>query len=121
LSASSGEYTKRTSDPRALASSSDPSLPGTRIMSPKVVRLAHLLHGVEGGGGLAFVDLRHGEADVDEDPVTDIEPGVGEQPDADRPSDPVDVYLGQVGVRVGQLDYLAGDSQAHELLLRWSC
>jgi hypothetical protein len=39
FSASSGEYTSRTSHPRALASSSDPSLPGTRIMLPKVVKM----------------------------------------------------------------------------------
>ena len=38
-SASSGEYTKRTSAPRALASSSVPLLPGTRIMSPNDVKI----------------------------------------------------------------------------------
>ena len=39
FSASSGEYTNRTSAPRALASSSDPFEPGTRIMSPKHVKI----------------------------------------------------------------------------------
>ena len=39
FSASSGEYTKRTSAPFARASRSEPSEPGTRIMSPKVVRM----------------------------------------------------------------------------------
>ncbi len=37
--ASRGEYTKRTSAPRALASSRQPRLPGTRIMSPKDVKI----------------------------------------------------------------------------------
>ena len=37
--ASSGEYTKRTSAPRALASSRLPVLPGTRIMSPNDVKI----------------------------------------------------------------------------------
>ena len=39
FSASSGEYTNRTSAPRALASSSVPLPPGTRIMSPKLVKM----------------------------------------------------------------------------------
>ena len=39
-SASSGEYTMRTSAPRAFASSSDRRLPpGTRSMSPKLVKI----------------------------------------------------------------------------------
>ena len=38
-SASSGEYTMRTSAPSAFASSSVPSEPGTRIMSPKQVKI----------------------------------------------------------------------------------
>ena len=38
-SASSGEYTNRTSAPRALAPSRFPSLPGTRIMSPNDVKV----------------------------------------------------------------------------------
>ncbi len=38
-SASSGEYTIRTSAPSALASSSVPEPPGTRIMSPKQVKI----------------------------------------------------------------------------------
>jgi hypothetical protein len=38
-SASSGEYTMRTSAPSALASSSVPAAPGTRIMSPKQVKM----------------------------------------------------------------------------------
>ena len=37
--ASSGEYTKRTSAPRAFASSRFPWPPGTRIMSPKDVKM----------------------------------------------------------------------------------
>ena len=39
LSASSGEYTNRTSAPRALASIRLPFDPGTRIMSPNVVKM----------------------------------------------------------------------------------
>ena len=38
FSASEGEYTIRTSMPRALCSSGLPSRPGTRIMSPKPKR-----------------------------------------------------------------------------------
>ena len=38
-SASSGEYTNRTSAPRALAPSRFPLLPGTRIMSPNDVKM----------------------------------------------------------------------------------
>ena len=37
--ASRGEYTKRTSAPRAFASSRFPVLPGTRIMSPNEVKI----------------------------------------------------------------------------------
>ena len=37
--ASSGEYTKRTSAPSALALSRLPCLPGTRIMSPNEVKM----------------------------------------------------------------------------------
>ena len=37
--ASSGEYTKRTSAPRAFASSRLPLPPGTRIMSPNDVKI----------------------------------------------------------------------------------
>ena len=39
LSASSGEYTNRTSAPRAFASIRLPLEPGTRIMSPNVVKM----------------------------------------------------------------------------------
>lgn len=39
LSASSGEYTMRTSRPAACSLSSEDELPGTRVMSPNVVRI----------------------------------------------------------------------------------
>ena len=45
LSASSGEYTNRTSAPRALASMRLPFDPGTRIMSPNVVKMTSGLLG----------------------------------------------------------------------------
>ena len=39
FSASEGEYTMRTSMPRALCSSGLPSVPGTRIMSPNAAKI----------------------------------------------------------------------------------
>src|SRR3954469_15817724 len=52
---------------------------------------AHLDDLVEGQLGLLLVDQRHGEAHVDQHPVADLEPLLGEQPDADLASHPADV------------------------------
>src|SRR3954468_9371677 len=66
------------------------------------VGLPHLLDGVEGEVGLVLVDLRHREADVDEHPVTGDDVLFGEQPDADRALDAVDLHLREVGAGVDE-------------------
>src|SRR4249919_1379637 len=70
-----------------------------------VVR-THPLDLVQGQLGLELVDLRHREADVHEHPVTNEEPLISEQPDADHPLHPVDGDLGEMLLGVGDLDDL---------------
>src|SRR5687768_7525008 len=79
---------------RALAASRNSS---TYFMPPsffdRLVQQAQLLvvgvadgfEELEGGAGLLLVDLRHGEPDVDEHPVTRLHALVLQQPDVDGP------------------------------------
>ena len=49
-------------------------------------------------GRLLLVDLRQGEADVDQHPLARYRRIVGEQADVDHPPNPAHVHLGQVGL-----------------------
>src|SRR5690606_21965489 len=59
------------------------------------------------------VDLRHGEADVDEDPVARGDPLPGQQADVDRAPDAGDLDPRQRAVR-HDLHDLAGYREAHQ-------
>src|SRR5690606_3257420 len=77
------------------------------------VGLAQLLHRLDGELGLLLVDLRHGEAHVDEHPVVGPQVLVGEEPDADRPLQAAHVDLGEVLLGVDDLDHPSRNPQAH--------
>jgi hypothetical protein len=54
------------------------------------------------GGRLSFVDLRQGEADVNQHPLAGDRRIIFEQADVDQPPDAAHVHLGQIGfIRVG--------------------
>src|SRR5579875_3546892 len=77
------------------------------------VGLADALQELKGGRGLALVDLRQGEADVDQDPFAGLGRVVREQADVDHPPHPTDVHAGQVGLVGEALDDLTGYAEAH--------
>src|SRR5829696_232500 len=110
FSASRNSSTKRT---LRLLSLVDPGV-GQRGQLVGV-GLADPLEEVEGGLGLLLVDLGKGEADVDQHPVAGLQLLVLEQADVDRPLDPADVDLGQVGAVVHELDDLTRDAETHLL------
>src|ERR1700722_11279601 len=77
------------------------------------VRLTHEMQRGEGQAGLFLVDLGHGKAHVDENPVADFERFVFQESDVDDARHTGNVDAGQVVIRLHQLDYLARYSQAH--------
>src|SRR4051794_28049050 len=81
-----------------------------------VVDAAQLLDEVEGAGRLLLVDLRHGEADVDQDPVADLDAaGVAhDQADVDLTPHTVDIDRRPLVGRVHDLDDLAGNPETHQ-------
>src|SRR5215211_6211975 len=71
------------------------------------------------GLGLLLVDLRHGEAHVDEHPVADAD-GVGafrQQTDVDVSPDAGHLRLGDVMLLVDELNDLTRNSQAHAYII----
>src|SRR5215211_5347692 len=69
---------------------------------------AHLLHLVQRQFRLGLVDLRHRKSNVHEYPITNGDTFFGEQPHADGSLDAADVHLGQMLIRVDDVDDLAG-------------
>src|SRR6266545_6171355 len=113
LSASRNSSTKRTQPPLL-----DPGfLQGRQLVG---VGLADALQEVEGGPGLVLVDLRHGEAHVDQHPVPRVQLLAFQQADVDRPAHPADVDLGQVGAVGVHLDDLTRNAEAHARVLTLS-
>src|SRR4051794_36659047 len=79
----------------AAPSSLDPGFhQGVQLV---LVGLADALQELQRRLGLGLVDLAEREADVDQDPVAWLDDLVLQQADVDRPLDPADVDLGQVG------------------------
>ena len=66
---------------------------------------------------LLGIDLRHSEADMDEDPVPGLHGLIGEHHDVDAASDPTDVDGREVGTLRKHLNDLSWNCQAHALLL----
>src|SRR6516164_1964048 len=62
---------------------------------------------------LGFVDLRQGEADMDEHPLTRLGRVVGEQAYVDHPLHAAHGYLGEVRLLGVDFDYLTRYAQAH--------
>src|SRR5215210_6175005 len=99
----------------------DPSRPwsfylgGLELLQFLLVGLADLLEGLQGGVRLGFVELGHGEAHVDEDPVPDLYllVLVVHQPDVYVPLDPTHARFGQEQVFVDDLNYPTRYPQTH--------
>src|SRR6476661_6044476 len=88
---------------------------GRELADLVVVDAAQLLDEVQRAGRLLLVDLGHGEPDVDEHPVADLDAaGVAhDQADVDLTADTVDIDGGPVIGRVDDLDHLAGNPETH--------
>src|SRR6516225_9109472 len=78
-----------------------------------LVGLPDALEELHGRGRLLLVDLRQGEADVDQHPFARYRRVVGKQPDVDHPPHSAHVHLGQVGLFRVKLDDLTGYAEAH--------
>jgi hypothetical protein len=76
-----------------------------------LVLRAHLLEQLAGGARLVLVDLRDGEADVDQDPVARSH--AVEQPDVDGAPHPGHLDPGEPVGLVDDLHDPAGNGQAH--------
>src|SRR5258708_27468284 len=78
-----------------------------------LVGLPDALEVLQGRGRLLLVDLRQGEADVDQHPFARGRRVVGEQADVYHPPHTAQVYLGHVKLLRVKLDYLTRYDQAH--------
>jgi hypothetical protein len=79
--------------------------------------LSHLFKEGERRPRFFFVHLRHGKADVDEDPVSRLHHFVFEQRDVDVALDPADMDRRQVILTRKQRDNLSWNAETHCLLL----
>src|SRR5436190_307797 len=84
-----------------------------------LVRVAEQFQERPGGARLLLVDLRHREADVDQDPVADPDfvRRVHEQPDVDVAPDAGHVGFRDVVDRIDDLHDLARDTEAHDYII----
>src|ERR671913_1458298 len=81
-------------------------LGGFELLQLLLVFLADLLQGPQGGVRLGFIELGHGEAHVDENPVPDFYPLliVMNQADVYVPPNPTHLRLGKIDILVQDLD-----------------
>src|ERR671910_753020 len=86
-----------------------------KLLQLLLVFLADLLQGPQGGVRLGFIELGHGEAHVDENPVPDFYPLliVMNQADVYVPPNPTHLRLGKIDIFVQDLDYPARYPQTH--------
>src|ERR671917_1209148 len=80
-----------------------------KLLQLLLVFLADLLQGPQGGVRLGFIELGHGEAHVDENPVPDLYSLliVMNQADVYVPPNPTYLRLGKIDILVQDLDYPA--------------
>src|SRR5215831_19167515 len=89
------------------------SISDCRSAAIVLVGLPDPLEEFQGRRRLGFVDLRQGEANMDQHPLTRLRRIVGEQADVDQPPHAAHVHLGEVGLLWVEFDYLTRYAQAH--------